>query len=94
LPEHSVLLRHLIRNSSLPLITLVGLSIPDLLAGNLITEEVFNFKGLGLLFFTALQNEDYSILLAYTLLGGILVVVGNLVADLALSISDPRIRLT
>jgi peptide/nickel transport system permease protein len=94
LPERSVLLRHLIRNSSLPLITLVGLSIPDLLAGNLITEEVFNFKGLGLLFFSALQSEDYSILLAYTLLGGILVVVGNLVADVALSISDPRIRLT
>jgi peptide/nickel transport system permease protein len=94
LPEHAVLLRHLIRNSSLPLVTLVGLSIPDLLAGNLITEEVFNYHGLGLLFFQALGSEDYSILLAYTLLGGILVVVGNLVADVALSIADPRIRLT
>jgi peptide/nickel transport system permease protein len=94
LSERSVLMRHLVRNSSLPLITLVGLSIPDLLAGNLITEEVFNYKGLGLLFYTALTNEDYSILLAYTLLGGVLVVIGNLVADIALSLTDPRIRLT
>jgi peptide/nickel transport system permease protein len=93
LSERAVLWRHLIRNSSLPLVTLIGLSIPDLLAGNLITEEVFNYKGLGLLFYTALTNEDYSILLAYTLLGGILVVIGNLVADIALSITDPRIRL-
>jgi peptide/nickel transport system permease protein len=94
LSERSVLYRHLVRNSSLPIITLVGLSLPDLLAGNLITEEVFNLHGLGLLFFAALGNEDYSILLAYTLVGGILVVLGNLVADIALSLTDPRIRLT
>jgi peptide/nickel transport system permease protein len=94
LSERLVLSRHLVRNSSLPLITLVGLSLPDLLAGNLITEQVFNYPGLGLLFVTALANEDYPILLAYTLVGGILVVIGNLVADVALSIADPRIRLT
>jgi peptide/nickel transport system permease protein len=94
LPERSVLTRHLVRNSCLPLVTLVGLSIPDLLAGNLITEEVSNFPGMGLLFYNALGTEDYPILLAYTLLGGILVVIGNLVADIALTIADPRIRLT
>jgi peptide/nickel transport system permease protein len=94
LPERSVLLRHLVRNSSLPLVTLVGLSLPDLLAGNLITEEVFNFPGMGLLFFNALQTEDYPILLAYTLAGGVLVVIGNLIADIALTVADPRIRLT
>ncbi len=93
LPERLVLYRHLLRNASLPMVTLVGLSIPSLLAGNLITEQVFNYPGLGLLFYTALQNVDYNVLLAYTLLGAILTVVGNLVADLALTAADPRIRL-
>jgi peptide/nickel transport system permease protein len=94
LSERAVLFRHLVRNSSLPMVTLVGLSIPDLLAGNLVTEQVFNYPGLGLLFFNSLGTEDYPILLAYTLVGGILVVAGNLVADIALTITDPRIRLT
>jgi len=94
LPERKVLFRHLVRNSSLPMVTLVGLSIPDLLAGNLVTEQVFNYKGLGLLFYNSLSTEDYPILLALTLLGGILVVLGNLVADVALTLTDPRIRLT
>jgi peptide/nickel transport system permease protein len=93
LPERAVLMRHLVRNSSLPMVTLVGLSIPDLLAGNLITEQVFNFPGLGLLFYNSLGTEDYPILLAYTLVGGILVVVGNFIADIALTLTDPRIRL-
>ena len=93
LPERLVLLRHLLRNASLPMVTLVGLSIPALLAGNLITEEVFNYPGLGLLFFQSLNNVDYNVLLAYTLIGATLTVVGNLVADLALTAADPRIRL-
>jgi peptide/nickel transport system permease protein len=93
LSERRVLFRHLVRNSSLPMVTLVGLTIPDLLAGNLIVEQVFNFPGLGLNFFTALGNEDFPILLSYTLLGGILVVLGNLIADVALTFTDPRIRL-
>jgi peptide/nickel transport system permease protein len=94
LPERQVLRRHLIRNSSLPMVTLIGLSIPDLLAGNLVTEQVFNFPGLGLLFFNSLLSEDYPILLGYTLLGGVLVVLGNLIADISLTFTDPRIRLT
>ena len=94
LSERTVLVRHLARNSALPLVTLVGLSLPDLLAGNVITEQVFNYPGLGLLFYNALGNEDYPILLAYTLVGAVLVVIGNLVADIALTIADPRIRLT
>jgi len=93
LPERLVLLRHLVRNASLPMVTLVGLSIPVLLAGNLITEQVFNFQGLGLLFFNSLNNVDYNVLIAYTLIGAALVVVGNLVADIALTVADPRIRL-
>ena len=93
LPERLVLTRHLLRNACLPLVTLIGLSIPTLLAGNLITETLFNFQGLGLLFYSSLQNEDYNVLLAYTLIGAVLTIVGNLVADLALTVADPRIRL-
>ncbi len=93
LPERLVLMRHLVRNASLPMVTLIGLSLPALLAGNLITETLFNYQGLGLLFFESLQKIDYPVLLAYTLAGAVLVVVGNLVADIALTVADPRIRL-
>ena len=93
LPERLVLWRHLVRNASLPMVTLIGLSLPILLAGNLITETLFNYQGLGLLFFTSLQKVDYPVLLAYTLAGAVLVVVGNLIADIALTVADPRIRL-
>ena len=93
LPERLVLMRHLVRNASLPMVTLIGLSLPALLAGNLIIESLFNFQGLGLLFFTSLNKVDYPTMLAYTLAGAVLVVVGNLVADIALTIADPRIRL-
>jgi peptide/nickel transport system permease protein len=93
LPERLVLFRHLLRNASLPLVTLIGLSIPFLLSGNLITESVFNYQGLGLLFYNSLNNVDYNVLLAYTLVGAFLTVAGNFVADIALTVADPRIRL-
>ncbi len=92
LSQRAVLYRHLLRNACLPMITLVGLSIPDLLAGNLLVEVLFNIQGLGLLFFNALQSGDYPILLAYTVLGGILTVLGNLMADIAVTVADPRVR--
>jgi peptide/nickel transport system permease protein len=82
-----------VRNASLSMITLIGLSIPALLAGNLIAELVFNYPGLGLLFFDSLSNADYPVLLAYTLVGAVLTVLGNLVADISLTVADPRIRL-
>jgi peptide/nickel transport system permease protein len=93
LPERLVLTRHMVRNASLPMVTLVGLFLPALLAGNLIIETLFNYQGLGLLFFTSLGKEDYPVLLAYTLVGAVFVVLGNFVADIALTVADPRIRL-
>jgi peptide/nickel transport system permease protein len=93
LSQRAVLYRHLLRNACLPMITLVGLSIPDLIAGNLLVEVLFNIQGLGLMFFNALQNGDYPVLLAYTILGGILTVLGNLMADIAVSVADPRVRI-
>ena len=93
LPERLVLSRHMVRNASLPMVTLIGLSLPALLAGNLITEYLFNYQGLGLLFYSSLGKADYPVLLAYTLIGAVFVVLGNLVADIALTVADPRIRL-
>ena len=94
LPERLVLVRHLLRNACLPMITLIGLSLPALLAGNVIAEYTFNYPGLGLLFFDSLGNEDYPVMIAYTLIAAVLVVLGNLLADIALTIADPRIRLS
>ena len=93
LSQRAVLFRHLLRNACLPMITLVGLSIPTLIAGNLLIEVLFNYQGLGLLFYNALGNQDYNILLAYTIFGGFLTVVGNLMADVAITVADPRVRL-
>jgi peptide/nickel transport system permease protein len=93
LPQRLVLLRHLLRNACLPLITLIGLNIPLLMSGNLITETLFNYQGLGLLFFNSLSNVDYNVLLAYTLIVAVLTIAGNLAADIALTMADPRIRL-
>ena len=93
LSERAVLVRHLFRNASLSMITLIGLSIPYLVAGTLLIEYLFNINGLGLLFYNAVQNEDYNVMLAYTLLGALLTVLGNLIADVAIAAADPRVRL-
>ncbi|WP_049560971.1 ABC transporter permease [Nonomuraea sp. SBT364] len=85
-----VLTRHLLRNACLPLVTLIGMTIPLLLAGNLVVESVFNYPGLGLLFFNSLNNQDYPVLLGYTLVASVLTVLGNLLADLVVAVSDPR----
>ncbi|MEU6172179.1 ABC transporter permease [Streptantibioticus parmotrematis] len=93
LSERLVFSRHLVRNASLPMITLIGLSLPVLIGGNVLIEYAFNINGLGLMFVNALSNDDYNVLMAYTLLTAILTVIGNLVADVCLTLSDPRIKL-
>ena len=94
LRERTVLYTHMLRNAMLPLITLIGLSIPTLVGGNLITEQVFNYPGVGLLFYNSALSRDYPTELALTLLGALLVIVGNLVADIAYAVADPRVRLS
>lgn len=92
LPERLVLFRHVLRNSVLPIVTIVGLSIPGLVTGAIIVEDIFNYQGMGLLFFEAALKHDFPILLASTLVVGIATVIGNLVADIAYGILDPRVR--
>lgn len=93
LSENRIVVGHVLRNSLIPMATLMGLSLPGLLGGALITEEVFNYPGVGLLFFQAASQQDYPVLLALTLLGAIGVVIGNFVADILYVVLDPRIRL-
>ena len=93
LPERSVLRRHLLRNASLAMITLIGLSVPVLLGGDVVEEYLFNFHGVGLLFVNELDNQDFPTVIALVLIGGVLTVIGNLIADVALSVADPRIRI-
>jgi peptide/nickel transport system permease protein len=92
LPERLVLARHVVRNSSLSIITLLGLSFPGLLVGAVITEFVFNYPGLGVLFVGAALDHDFPIMMASELIIGVATVVGNLAADIAYGMLDPRIR--
>ena len=92
LPERLVLARHVLRNAFLPIVTLVGLSLPNIVAGAVIAETVFNFQGMGLLIFSASTSHDYPVLLSTALIVGVATVVGNLVADIAYGVLDPRIR--
>jgi peptide/nickel transport system permease protein len=91
LAERRIVLRHALRNSLLPLITLMGLDIPQLFVGAVITEFVFNWPGMGRLFVDSAAANDYSILLGILLILSVFVVVGNLLADLAYTWADPRI---
>ena len=92
LPPRLVLTRHVLRNSLLPVITLLGLSLPGIVAGAVIAESVFNFPGMGLLFWQSALSHDFPVLLGATLIIGIATVTGNLMADIAYGIMDPRIR--
>ena len=87
-----VLWRHVMRNSLIPIATLLGLSIPGIMSGALITESVFNYPGMGYLFYQAALNSDYPILLGITIVVAVATVVGSLLADIAYAVLDPRVR--
>ncbi len=93
LRERVVIFRHGLRNAVLPLVTLLGIAIPDLFAGSLIIENIFTYPGVGQLAFNAAINKDYPLIMGITLVAGTLVIIGNLVADVVYSLLDPRIRL-
>ena len=90
--EHRVLVRHVLRNSMASTTTLLGLSLPTILAGALITEAVFNYPGMGYLFFQSALKQDYPTLLGFTVVVALATVVGSLLADIAYAVLDPRVR--
>lgn len=90
--ERIVIYKHAFRNGLIPVITLLGFSLPGLFGGAVIIEQVFTFPGMGLLTFEAVNNRDYSVLMATNMFFALLVIVGNLIADILYAVADPRIR--
>jgi peptide/nickel transport system permease protein len=87
-----VLIWHVLRNALSPVVTLLGLSLPFILSGTLITEQVFNYPGVGLMFVTATSTQDYPVLLGVILVVGVATVLGSLLADIGYAVLDPRVR--
>jgi peptide/nickel transport system permease protein len=91
-PERTILFRHLLRNSVIPIITLIGLSLPYTISGAVITESVYNYPGMGLLFWTSATSHDFPVLLGATVVFAAATVIGSLLADVLYAAVDPRVR--
>jgi peptide/nickel transport system permease protein len=92
LPERTVVYRHAMRNAVLPVITILGLSVPDLLGGSVIFETIFAIPGMGQLFYQSVMSRDYPLIMGILTIGAFLTLLGNLLADVGYALVDPRIR--
>ena len=92
LATRRVVVRHAFRNAALPLVTLVALDLPMVFSGALFTETIFSWPGMGRLFFQSALRRDYPVLMAIVMFTSVLIVLANLLADLAYAYVDPRIR--
>jgi peptide/nickel transport system permease protein len=90
--QRRVLWRHVMRNSLIPIATLIGLTLPAIMSGALITESVFNYPGMGYLFYQSAQKQDYPTMLGFIVVIAIATVIGSLLADIAYAVLDPRVR--
>jgi peptide/nickel transport system permease protein len=93
LREKVVVYKHALRNALIPVITIFGMSLAGLFAGALITESIFTWPGVGPIDLIGINNRDYNLVMGYNLLMAVLVLIGNLIADISYAIVDPRIRL-
>jgi peptide/nickel transport system permease protein len=92
LPERTVIYHHALRNALLPLITILGLSLPGLIGGSVIFESIFAIPGIGQLMWTSVMSRDYPVLMGNLVIVSILTLLGNLLADIGYGLADPRIR--
>jgi peptide/nickel transport system permease protein len=92
LPEQVVIYRHALRNALLPVITLLGFSIPGLIGGSVIFETIYAIPGMGQLFYMGVMSRDYPLVMGILVIGACLTLVGNLLADIGYAFADPRIR--
>jgi peptide/nickel transport system permease protein len=92
LPEREVVYRHAFRNALLPIITLLGLSVPGLIGGSVIFENIFGIPGMGQLFYMSVMTRDYPLVMGILTIGAALTLLGNLMADIGYMLTDPRIR--
>ena len=86
-----VLVHHAFRNTLIPFVTLIGLTLPTLLSGSIVLEQIFNWPGMGLLFFESIHMRDYPVIMALTLIFSVLTLIGQLLADVLYAFVDPRI---
>jgi peptide/nickel transport system permease protein len=94
LSERTVVFKHALRNALLPVITILGLSIPGLIGGSVIFETIFAIPGMGQLFYASVMARDYPTIMGILVIGALLTLIGNLLADLSYALADPRIRVT
>jgi peptide/nickel transport system permease protein len=92
LTERAVVLKHALRNALLPVITLIGLSLPSLVGGAFFVEKVFSWPGMGYVAANAIAARDYDLVTGSVIVGGIMVTLGSLLADLLYAVADPRLR--
>ncbi len=92
LNEQRVVYTHALRNALLPLITIIGLSIPGLIGGSVIAETIFAIPGMGKLFYDAVLMRDFPVVMGILPIGATLTLIGNLLADVAYAWADPRVR--
>ena len=90
--ERQVVAGHVLRNALIPLVTVVGIDVPLYLTGAVLTETIFSWPGMGRLFFDSLTTRDYPVLMGTLVLGAVLIILGNLVADILYGLLDPRIK--
>jgi peptide/nickel transport system permease protein len=92
LPERTVIYRHAFRNALLPVVTILGLSLPSLIGGSVIFETMFAIPGMGRLFYDAVMSRDYPVVMGVLIIGAVLTLLGNLLADVSYVLADPRLR--
>ncbi len=90
--EKRVIFKHAMRNALLPVITILGLSVPTLIGGSVIFETIFAIPGMGWLFYQGVMSRDYPVVLGILFIGAVLTLIGNLLADVGYALADPRIR--
>lgn len=92
LSERRVVFKHALKNAMLPVVTILGLSIPGLIGGSVIFESIFGIAGMGQLFYQAVMMRDYPVVMGILVMGAVLTLIGNLIADICYGLVDPRIR--
>ena len=92
LSERAVIYKHALRNALLPVITILGLSVPGLIGGSVIFETIFAIPGMGKLFYDGVLMRDYPLIMGILVIGAVLTLIGNLLADISYALADPRIR--
>ena len=93
LKERAVIFKHALRNALLPVITILGLSVPGLIGGSVIFETIFAIPGMGQLFYMSVMARDYPVIMGILVIGAVLTLLGNLIADISYALADPRIKI-